>query len=156
MRLRSRLASVIFLGCVAVPSVAHAQEETFPRPSPSPSPTPNPIPDWAIQLFNVDDSMTVTCNGTTLITVGYAQTNTVHLSSCLNRGQQHHIVITALNNSGGWTYGYRVTRDGEVQTTAQGTRAEDSCGQVGVHGCKNNDQTRGAVFQKKYRIDLAP
>ena len=50
------------------------------------------------------------------------------------------IRLRLLNDSRGWTYGWRLSIDGEVA-------AEDRCGEQNSMGCKNNNNETGAVYE---------
>jgi hypothetical protein len=140
------------------PKVAQSSDENIgptPSPSPTPSPTPTPgnvsaFPAWTLELFNVDDQMVVEMNGTVIATVGFQQFTTVSLNKYFVANKDNRLRLRLTNNSGGWTYGFRIKVDDSVAVTAQGNRAEMSCGQIGVKGCNNNDGTKGVVFTKGY------
>ena len=52
-----------------------------------------------------------------------------------------NVIRLRLENTGsGWTYGWKLRLDGDVV-------AEDSCGQKGTMGCRNNDNQRGVVYE---------
>ncbi len=140
------------------PKVAQSSDENI-GPTPSPSPTPSPtltpgnvsaFPAWTLELFNVDDQMVAEMNGTVIATVGFQQFTTVALNKYFVANKDNRLRLRLTNNSGGWTYGFRIKVDDSVAVTAQGNRAEMSCGQIGVKGCKNNDGTKGVVFTKGY------
>ncbi len=138
--------------CGLLPITAFAQDEGSDR-MPGPSPTPGPGNRWVVELYNVDDFMTVTCNGKRIGTAGYNQTVPVSLDSCLKGGQPNDFIIEAFNNSGGWTFGYRVLKNGSVAVTESGHRAERECGTVGSSGCNNNDQSTGRRYHKRYYFE---
>lgn len=126
-----------------------AMAQDAPEPLPSPSPTPG-VNRWTINLFNVDDSMRVVCNGRQVGSVGYNQTATIDLNPCLTPGQRNDFSIEAINSSGGWTYGFRLLKNGDLAFSEQGHPAEGACGTVSRSGCKNNDSSTGVVFRKSY------
>ena len=154
---RALLLGSITLGCLHLSVLGFAQpgdEEIGPTPTPSPSPSPTPTPTpapvvWTLELFNVDDQMTAAMNGKIIANVGYNGTNTITLNPSFIQGQDNRLSIQVSNAAGGWTYGFRIKKNGVVAVTKSGNRAEASCGQVGVQGC-NNSGAAGVVFRKGY------
>jgi hypothetical protein len=147
-------------------SVLHAQEDQIspgPTPGPSPSPTPSPVsqfPNWAVEVFNVDDEIRVICNGSVVGRAYYNQSATIPLNNCLTVRPDNRIFIEVYNaGPGPWTFGFRLTRNGQPATTVQGREAEGRCGQIYPGRASNSctsDQSAGLKFTKRYRLERLP
>lgn len=97
---------------------------------------------YTIRLFNVDDTVTVYINGQQAARAGYFdQTGDVPIDSFLVPGR-NELRITVDNLINGWTFGYELRKNGVLIN-------EESCGTVGVWGCKNNDVTLGRVLDRR-------
>lgn len=151
--LQAAYVSLFVALCSSMPLLAYALDEEevgpTPSPSPSPSPTPSPAPVWTLELFNVDDRMKAECNGVVVANVSYQNTKTLTLNPCFERGQRNTLRITAINTFGGWSYGFRIKKDGVIATSVQGHTTAGSCGKVNEYSC-NNDGHTGIVFEKGY------
>lgn len=132
------------------PSLSQESEEDIDW-GPTPAPTPGK-PNWEVEIFNIDDKMALNCNGNNLRVLGFGQRERINIDHCLSSGN-NRISIIVNNQIGGYTYGLRVYRAGQIAISNTGRRAELVCGQAGVRGCNNDSQSTGIVFRKNYRIE---
>jgi outer membrane protein assembly factor BamB len=118
--------------------------------------TPPPHPPIAahgqlkVDLFNIDDSLQVSVNGTVVGNVNYLEQGTLDLFSRLHQGD-NTLTFELHNGQEGWTYGFRIWTGGTVEPAIERT-----CGTVGAFGCNSNDQTstNKIVFTDAYTIRL--
>jgi len=104
------------------------------------------VPDWTLELFNTDDTVRATLGGEEILTCGSGATCEIDFGTLLQPGN-NALRIEVTNDSGVWSYGYKVTRDGSVFST-------QICGTFGVMGCQNNDATLGIVLDRLVTIPL--
>ena len=99
------------------------------------------IESVTLEVSNVDDLLTVlkvTAQGGEEV-LGEFGEGSVDLLPRIEDGE--NVIRLRLENTGsGWTYGWKLRLDGDVV-------AEDSCGQKGTMGCRNNDNQRGVVYE---------
>ena len=95
---------------------------------------------YYLRIYNVDDVAKAIVNNTQVKTVNYYQdSGWFDITQYLKEGD-NSIELTVENSSAGWTYGFDLRQnDSNIW--------QDSCGNIGVAGCKSNDQTRGLVYR---------
>ena len=100
---------------------------------------------WIVSVFNIDDSASIFVNGTKINQCGFSRSCDVRLNPHLRQGI-NHIRLEYTNHIGGWTYGYKVTKNDEIMY-------EGRCGQVWFYGCKLFNFKTGVMHQFKFQID---
>jgi hypothetical protein len=99
---------------------------------------------WSLHLSGIDDSMDVLVNGTLVYTCSFGQTCSVKLSKYLVSGR-NTLELRLDNTEAGWTFNYKVLKDGEVVL-------KDSCGKFNISGCMGDQQDSGTVYDLKINI----
>jgi len=101
---------------------------------------------YYLRVFNVDDVSKAKINGREILSVGYYNERELDITGYLMEGK-NSIDLTLENISAGWTYAYTLRQGNNVIWN-------ESCGRVGVEGCRNNDQTKGIVARHVINLSL--
>lgn len=142
-------AQVVYKGAPATPSVATPPVTPLKEPIISKSVPLGSYPlgqRYYLRVFNVDDLSKVKINGREILSVNYHNEREIDITGYLMEGK-NSIELTLENTAGGWTYGYELKQGNNLIWN-------DSCGRVGIEGCKNNDQTKGIVARHSINLSL--
>lgn len=85
-------------------------------------------------------------NGVWIVDAPYGWVAGVDLSGMLHEGN-NSVRFVLTNDHSGYTYGFQITAYGKIVF-------QDTCGTVGVIGCRDNDQTVGVVYDKKIGLEV--
>jgi hypothetical protein len=109
-------------------------------------------PIFDLRFYNVDDVMNASITNAAFADQGVLQANFledtrfVDISSIVRPGQ-NDLLLTDVNTTQGWTYGYDFRIDGV-------TYASDVCGIANSVGCDGGDTTLGTVFSRDIEFDV--
>ncbi|MBT6492773.1 MAG: hypothetical protein HOK97_23580 [Deltaproteobacteria bacterium] len=106
---------------------------------------PKPPDEWVATVFNIDDTADVYVNGKKINQCDFSRTCEIKLSSHFKVGR-NKVRIDYINHVMFWTYGYEVTKNGEVMY-------EGRCGQVWVLGCGFLNTKKGLVHTFEFEVE---
>jgi parallel beta-helix repeat protein len=113
----------------------------------------SPYDKYYIRVFNIDDIGKAYVNGKLVSSVNFGQDNLVDIAGDLHLGE-NGINLTVKNLGEGYTYGFEIIHDDETLGACK-TIWHDSCGEAGVYGCNDNEQTEEKiVYDKKITLEL--
>ena len=100
-------------------------------------------------VLNIDDIGECFVNGVLAKKVsGGKDSGWIDITSYLTK-PSNSVYFRLTNKIKGWTYGFQIRKNGIVFW-------QDECGKTGSRGCKNEDRTKGVVFEKKLTVTLYP
>lgn len=99
---------------------------------------------WTLHLSGVDDSAVVLINNSKIGECTFGQTCDIELNRYLRHGL-NLFELRVNNTSAGWTFAYRLLKDGDVMLAAQ-------CGKFNVFGCMGDQQDTGIVYDVRVNI----
>jgi len=100
-------------------------------------------------VLNIDDIGECFVNGVLAKKVsGGKDSGWIDITSYLTK-PSNSVYFRLTNKIKGWAYGFQIRKNGIVFWP-------DECGKTGSRGCKNEDRTKGVVFEKKLTVTLYP
>jgi len=106
------------------------------------------LPEVKIRIYNIDDVGEAYVNGTLVKSIKYGKdSDWVDVTNYLKKGENEIRFVVINGKLGGWTYGFIVKVNGEIIF-------HDECGEVGQRGCRNDDQTQGKVYDRRFRFSI--
>ena len=106
---------------------------------------PKPPDEWIATVFNIDDSVAVYVNAQKINQCDFSRTCEINLSPHFKKGQ-NKVRFEYSNHAMFWTYGYEVSKNGEVMYQGR-------CGQVWVFGCGFLDTQLGLVHAFEFEVE---
>jgi 3',5'-cyclic AMP phosphodiesterase CpdA len=104
---------------------------------------------YYVRVFNIDDIGKVYVNGKLITSVNFGQDNLVDITGDLHLGE-NEINLTVKNLGEGYTWGFEI-----IHGPTSETIWFSECGEVGVYGCNDNEQTgEKIVYEKKIILEL--
>lgn len=100
---------------------------------------------WTAKVFNIDDSASISVNGTVVRQCEFSQTCHVDLNPHFKPGI-NLVRLSFSNRLGPWTYGYKVQKNKTVMY-------QGKCGQVWLFGCQW-DMSRGVIHTFDFKVNL--
>ena len=107
--------------------------------------SPKPPDEWVATVFNIDDMVDVYVNQKKISQCDFSRTCEINLSPHFREGP-NNVRFEYKNHLLFWTYGYEVTKNGEVMY-------EGRCGQVWVVGCGFLNTKKGVVHAFEFEVD---
>ena len=124
-------------------------------PNPHLGPYPLSVFDkYYIRIFNIDDIGKAYVNGKLVSSVNFGQdSGLIDITDDLHLGD-NEIHLTVKNLKEGYTYGFDIIHDDGTLEICKWIWHE-SCGDVGVYGCNDNEQTgEKIVYDKTITLEL--
>ena len=106
---------------------------------------PEPPDQWVATVFNIDDTVDVYVNEKKISQCDFSRTCEIKLNPHFKKGQ-NKVRFEYRNNILFWTYGYEVSKNGEVMY-------EGRCGQVWVLGCGFLNTQKGLVHSFEFEVE---